>query len=224
MSNKRLVLFDLDNTLLSGDSDFEWGLFLASKGVHDRTTYEAQNLAFYEDYRAGRLDIDVFLDFQLSPLARHSRQQLNLWHTEFLNTRIQPLITDKAKAIIAKEKESADLMAIVTATNSFVTRPIADLLTIDHLVATEPEVLTNGEYSGKVSGIPCFQAGKITKVLSWLNQINHQWQDFSETVFYSDSLNDLPLLEKVSHPVAVDPDNTLLSHAKERGWSIISLR
>ena len=209
---------------MSGDSDFEWGLFLASKGVHDRTTYEAKNLAFYEDYRAGRLDIDVFLDFQLGPLARHSRHQLNLWHSEFLQTRIQPLITDKARAIIAKEKETADLMAIVTATNSFVTRPIADLLTIKHLVATEPEVLSNGEYSGKVSGIPCFQAGKITKVMDWLNHLNYQWQDFNETVFYSDSLNDLPLLEKVSHPVAVDPDNTLLSHAKEREWSIISLR
>ncbi|HQT81277.1 MAG: phosphoserine phosphatase [Ferrovum sp. 37-45-19] len=224
MTNKRLVLFDLDNTLLSGDSDFEWGLFLASKGVHDRSTYEAKNLAFYEDYRSGRLDIDVFLDFQLSPLARYSRQQLNLWHREFLETRITPLITDKAKAIIATEKEKASLMAIVTATNSFVTRPIANLLTIEHLVATEPEVLDNGEYSGKILGIPCFQAGKITKVTQWLHSLNQSWDEYNDTVFYSDSLNDLPLLEKVSCPIAVDPDETLLAHAQYRGWQIISLR
>lgn len=224
MSNKRLVLFDLDNTLLSGDSDFEWGLFLASKGVHDRTTYEAKNLAFYEDYRAGRLDIDVFLDFQLGPLARHSRQQLDLWHQEFLATHIKPLITEKAKALIAKEKEQAYLMAIVTATNSFVTKPIARLLTIDHLVATEPDVLENGEYSGKVSGVPCFQAGKITKVMNWLASLNRHWDEFGETVFYSDSLNDLPLLERVNCPIAVDPDDTLLAHAQHRGWQVISLR
>jgi HAD superfamily hydrolase (TIGR01490 family) len=224
MKNSRLVLFDLDNTLLSGDSDFEWGLFLASRGVHDREAFEAQNLAFYEDYRAGRLDIMHFLQFQLSPLGRHKRSQLNAWHAEFMRERIIPIVSEAARQKIKEEGVQATLLAIVTATNRFVTQPIADYLGFEHLVATEPEVGEDGEFTGKITGLPCFREGKIDCVEAWLAALGHQWSDFSSTVFYSDSLNDIPLLSRVSHPIVVDPDNTLRAHAETARWPIISLR
>jgi HAD superfamily hydrolase (TIGR01490 family) len=220
----RLVLFDLDNTLLSGDSDFEWGLFLASKGVHDREAYEAQNLAFYEAYKAGTLDIHEFLQFQLAPLGRHRRSELDAWHRQFMQERILPLIGEPARALVRKEQERSDLVAIVTATNSFVTRPIANHFAIAHLVATEPAVGADGEYTGEVHGTPCFREGKIACVEAWLGSLSRAWSSFDTTVFYSDSLNDLPLLGTVSNPVAVDPDDTLRAHAQLLDWPIISLR
>jgi len=216
-----LALFDLDNTLLSGDSDFEWAQFLIEQGVIDREVYEAKNLRFYEQYKAGTLDIHEFLDFQLKPLSRHPRAQLEAWHSEFLRLRIHPMITQKARDLVLSHAH--DARAIVTATNSFVTAPIAREFGIEHLVATEPEE-AGGEFTGRVRGVPSFQAGKVARVEQWLAERGLGWNSFSETWFYSDSLNDLPLLCKVTHPVAVDPDETLKETAVERGWMIISLR
>lgn len=217
----RLALFDLDNTLLAGDSDFEWAQFLIDKGVLDREVYEARNQQFYEHYKAGTLDIHEFLDFQLKPLSRHPRSVLDEWHREFMRLRILPIITQKARDLVDSHRD--DARAIVTATNSFVTHPIAREFGIDNLVATEPEE-RNGEFTGGVSGLPCFQAGKVTRVEAWLAEHNLDWGSFRETWFYSDSLNDLPLLSRVTHPVAVDPDETLKEAALEKGWMIISLR
>jgi HAD superfamily hydrolase (TIGR01490 family) len=217
----RLALFDLDNTLLAGDSDFEWAQFLIGKGVLDREVYEARNLQFYEQYKAGTLDIHEFLDFQLKPLSRHMRSELEQWHREFLRTRILPIVTQKARDLVSSHAH--DARAIVTATNSFVTRPIAREFGIEHLIATEPEQ-RSGAFTGKVEGTPCFREGKVVCVEAWLAEHGLGWSSFSETWFYSDSLNDLPLLEKVTHPVAVDPDGTLKEAALDRGWTIISLR
>ena len=217
----RLALFDLDNTLLAGDSDFEWAQFLIEQGVLDRELYEARNQNFFEQYKAGTLDIHEFLDFQLKPLSRHPRNQLDDWHREFLRLRILPIITQKARDLV--QSHVHDARAIVTATNSFVTGPIAREFGIEHLVATEPEEV-GGEFTGRVRGVASFQGGKVTRVEQWLAEHGLIWGSFSETWFYSDSLNDLPLLNQVTHPVAVDPDETLKETALERGWMIISLR
>jgi HAD superfamily hydrolase (TIGR01490 family) len=216
----RLALFDLDNTLLAGDSDFEWAQFLIEQGVLDREVYEARNQEFYDRYRAGTLDIFEFLDFQLKPLARHPRAQLDAWHREFMATRIRPLVRPAATALI--ERHRGDLCVLVTATNSFVTAPIAALFGIEHLIATEPEEI-DGRYTGRVSGTPSFREGKVQRLESWLATRGANLQQF-ESWFYSDSLNDLPLLERVTHPVAVDPDDTLRAHAVKRGWPVMSLR
>ena len=218
-----LALFDLDNTLLAGDSDFEWAQFLIEQRVLDREVYEARNIEFYEQYRAGTLDIHEFLDFQLKPLSRHPRSQLDAWHSEFMETRILPLITPSARELVNKHALGGDLCVIITATNSFVTAPIARALGIGHLIATEPEQ-RDGEFTGQVSGPPCFREGKITRLETWLDDHNLTWLSFLESWFYSDSLNDLPLLAKVTHPVAVDPDATLKAHAEKNKWPIISLR
>ncbi|WP_173062811.1 HAD family hydrolase [Sulfurimicrobium lacus] len=219
----RLALFDLDNTLLAGDSDFEWAQFLIEQGVLDQEVYEARNQAFYDQYKAGTLDIHEFLDFQLKPLARHTRSQLDAWHREFMQRKILPIVTAKGRELVKRHLQEADLVAIVTATNSFVTRPIAQEFGVEHLIATEPEQV-NGEFTGKVSGTPSFREGKITRLDAWLASRGVQWGDVTESHFYSDSLNDLPLLQRVSHPVAVDPDPTLKAHAERHGWPILSLR
>lgn len=219
----RLVLFDLDNTLLAGDSDFEWAQFLIEQGVLDREVYEARNLEFYEQYKAGTLDIHEFLDFQLKPLSRHPRHQLDAWHAEFMRARILPIVTAKARALVAEALREADLTAIITATNSFVTAPIARELGVAHLIATEPEQ-SGGEFTGKVLGTPCFREGKIARLDGFLAERGLGWSAVETSRFYSDSLNDLPLLQRVSHPVAVDPDPTLKSHAEIHGWPVISLR
>jgi HAD superfamily hydrolase (TIGR01490 family) len=218
-----LVLFDLDNTLLTGDSDFEWAQFLIGKGVLDAELHESRNHQFYADYKAGTLDIHAFLDFQLRPLARHARPELDVWHDEFMATRIVPLIGDKARALVKSHLDNDAVVAIVTATNSFVTGPIAREFGIAHLVATVP-AQEDGAFTGKPRGTPAFREGKIERVEAWLEEIGFWWGRFTRSVFYSDSLNDLPLLAKVTHPVAVDPDETLLRHAHINGWPVISLR
>jgi len=218
--NNRLALFDLDNTLLAGDSDFEWAQFLIEKGVLDRELYEARNQEFYEQYKAGTLDIDTFLDFQLKPLSRHPRTELDAWHREFMERRIRPIIRRKARALL--ESHSGALRAVITATNSFVTAPIVRELGIENLIATDPEQV-NGEFTGAVRGVPCFREGKVARLEAWLASRGTTLDGFEVSWFYSDSLNDLPLLERVTHPVAVDPDETLRGHATHRGWPIISL-
>ena len=216
----KLALFDLDNTLLAGDSDFEWAQFLIEQGVLDREVYEARNLEFYEQYKAGTLDIVEFLDFQLKPLARHPRAVLDAWHREFMERKIRPIIRDSARALV--KRHAADLRVLITATNSFVTAPIAREFGIEHLIATEPEE-AGGQFTGGVTDIPCFREGKVQRLDAWLTSRGLTLSSFDESWFYSDSLNDLPLLERVTHPVAVDPDETLRAHAKEKGWPLIAL-
>jgi len=218
--NGRLVLFDLDNTLLAGDSDFEWAQFLIECGVLDREVYEARNQSFYDQYKAGTLDIHEFLDFQLKPLSRHPRAQLAAWHREFMERKIRPLIRRQARALV--ERHHNDLCVVITATNSFVTAPIVREFGIAELIATEPEQ-RDGEFTGAVRGIPCFREGKVVRLEAWLAERGGSLAAGSETRCYSDSLNDLPLLERVSHPVAVDPDETLRARAERNGWPIISL-
>ena len=218
-----LALFDLDNTLLAGDSDFEWAQFLIGKGVLDREVHEARNQAFYDDYKAGTLDIHAFLDFQLAPLARHPRRELDEWHAEFMLTRILPVIGNAARQLVAHHVQKGDLMAIVTATNSFVTGPIAREFGIPHLIATIP-AQESGRFTGKPRGLPSFREGKITRVEAWLEAHGLWWGSFEQSHFYSDSLNDLPLLKIVTHPVAVDPDPTLHEYAEKHQWPIMSLR
>jgi HAD superfamily hydrolase (TIGR01490 family) len=216
----RLVLFDLDNTLLAGDSDFEWAQFLIEQGVLDREVYEARNQRFYDEYRAGTLDIHAFLDFQLKPLSRHPRAQLAAWHREYMERKIRPLIRASARALV--ESHRGDVRVVITATNSFVTAPIAREFGIAELIATEPEQ-RDGEFTGTVRGTPCFREGKVTQLEAWLARRGSALADFPGSWFYSDSHNDLPLLERVSHPVAVDPDATLRARAERSGWPIISL-
>ncbi|MCX7626967.1 MAG: HAD-IB family hydrolase [Methylophilaceae bacterium] len=219
----RLALFDLDNTLLAGDSDFEWGQFLISQGVLDRELHSAQNLRFYEDYKAGTLDIHAFLEFQLKPLSRHPRSQLEAWHRLYMEQKIRPMITPKARALVEEHRKKGDLLVIITATNSFVTSPIAQEFGIEHLIATIPEE-KDGRFTGRVAGIPSFKEGKITRLLQWLESRGQTLQSFESSWFYSDSHNDLPLLKLVDHPVAVDADPQLKAYAQAHGWPQISLR
>ena len=218
-----LALFDLDNTLLGGDSDYEWAQFLIDLGVLDRERYEEANLRFYEQYKAGTLDIFEFLDFQLAPLALHERAQLDKWHQRFMRDRIIPIILEKARELVGGHSAKGDLCAIVTATNSFVTAPIAREFGVAHLIATEPEFI-GGRFTGRPSGIPCFQEGKVKRLHAWLESRGTELGAFDKSSFYSDSRNDIPLLEIVSDPVAVDPDPTLSEAATKRNWPIISLR
>ncbi len=216
-----LALFDLDNTLLSGDSDFEWAQFLIEQGVLDREIYAARNDAFYEQYRNGTLDIHEFLDFQLKPLARHPRRVLDDWHGQFMRAKILPLMRPRSRELI--ERHRADLCVIVTATNSFVTAPIAREFGIEHLIATEP-AQSGGEFTGEVNGTPCFREGKVERLEGWLAGRGQSLGSFAQSWFYSDSMNDLALLSRVTHPVAVDPDDTLRAHAAKQGWQIMSLQ
>jgi len=218
-----LALFDLDNTLLRGDSDFEWAQFLIAKGVLDREVQEARNIQFYEDYKAGTLDIFAFLDFQLAPLARHSREELDAWREEYVATRIQPMIGEPARALVQRHLDDGAVCAIVTATNSFVTGLIAREFAIPHLIATIP-AFEHGRFTGQPRGTPSFKEGKIERVDAWLESLGLWWGSFERSWFYSDSHNDLPLLHKVSDPVAVDPDDTLRRTAIEKGWPVLSLR
>jgi len=218
----KLTLFDLDNTLLNGDSDFEWSQFLIRIGVLDRELFEAKNLDFYEHYKAGTLDINKFLDFQLKPLSRHPRKILDEWHQQFMHEQALGMITQQARDLVDRHMTAGDVCVIITATNSFVTAPIAHEFGIENLIATEPEQ-NNGEFTGNVSDIPCFREGKITRLDNWLSTQGWSMSSFADSTFYSDSLNDLPLLCKVKNPVAANPDPTLRAHAESNGWQIISL-
>jgi HAD superfamily hydrolase (TIGR01490 family) len=215
-----LALFDLDNTLLNGDSDHAWGQFLVDQGIVDGKAFETANDKFYHDYQAGTLNIHEFLSFALAPLAQHSMQTLHTWHQQFMRDVIAPMRLAKADELIAKHRAQGHRLVIITATNSFVTTPIAHALGINELLATEPEII-DGRYSGRISGIPCFQQGKVQRLNAWLEANGENLQG---SWFYSDSRNDLPLLECVDNPVAVDADSTLTEIATQRGWPIMSLR
>jgi HAD superfamily hydrolase (TIGR01490 family) len=189
--------------------------------VLDREIYEARNDAFYEQYKNGTLDIHEFLDFQLKPLSRHPRRMLDDWHRQFMRDKILPMVRKSARELI--ERHCDDLRTIVTATNSFVTAPIAREFGVDNLIATEP-AHAGGEFTGEVAGTPCFREGKVKRVEEWLADRGRSLKSFPQSWFYSDSMNDLPLLSRVTNPVAVDPDDTLRAHAEKLGWRIISLQ
>ena len=216
----RLALFDLDNTLLAGDSDYEWAQYLIDQGVLEKEHYEARNNEFYEQYKAGVLDIYEFLDFQLKPLAEHPRETLDAWRRSFMRERILPIIHAQARELIARHR--ADTCVIITATNSFVTAPIARELGVEHLIATVAEE-ADGRFTGRVQGTPCFRDGKVACLESWLGGRAQSLAAFAQSWFYSDSVNDLPLLERVTHPVAVDPDERLEEAARKRGWPILRM-
>lgn len=216
----QLALFDLDNTLLSGDSDFEWTQHLIDKGILERDAFEQRNSEFFARYKAGTLDIHEFLDFQLASLAQNSRADLDTWHAEFMDARVRPMLDQKARDLVKRHQGQGDLCALVTATNSFVTGPICRELSIPHLIATIPAQV-NGQFTGKPRGTPSYREGKVTRVEDWLESMGMWWGCFERSWFYSDSHNDLPLLSLVSDPVAVDPDSTLRAHAEAASWPIL---
>lgn len=216
----RLALFDLDNTLLAGDSDHSWGDFICQRGLVDAAEYQARNDAFYADYCAGKLDVVAYQNFSQAILGRTAMEQLAQWHREFMIEVIEPIILAKGEALLAEHREAGDKLVIITATNRFVTAPIAERLGVDTLIATECG-MQGGRYTGRIAGVPCYQQGKVTRLNEWLEQSGLSLDD---SYFYSDSRNDLPLLEVASQPVAVDPDEVLRATAIERGWPVISLR
>lgn len=222
----QLALFDLDHTLLPCDSDYEWGQFLARIGVVDSQYYAEQNERFYQDYKDGKLDIQAFLRFALKPLSEHSRAQLTEWHDAFMKEVITGQLRQSALDLVKRHQDAGDLCCVVTATNSFVTRPIVENFGIKHLVATEPATLNDNpiaNFTGEVKGIPSFREGKIQRVDDWLASQNLALEKLTHSYFYSDSMNDLPLLERVSHPVATNPDTRLREEAQKRNWPILEL-
>ena len=222
----QLALFDLDHTLLPCDSDYEWGQFLIHIGVVDQQFYAEQNDRFYQNYKDGNLNIDEFLRFALKPLSEHSRKQLKEWHDAFMKEVITGHLRQEAIDLVKRHQDAGDLCCVVTATNSFVTRPILAHFGIEHLIATEPA--TTGDdpcanFTGEVKGRPNFREGKIQGVNDWLRTQNLTLEKLSRSYFYSDSMNDLPLLEKVSNPIATNPDDRLRVEATKRHWPIIEL-
>ena len=215
-----LAIFDLDNTLLGDDSDFLWGQFLVDQAIVDKAYYEDTNAKFYEDYKNGTLNIVEFLNFSLKPLADHEPAQLYRWREQFIEEVIRPVLLNAALELVDKHRERGDTLLVITATNRFVTEPIVKLYGIENLLATPPE-LSHGRYTGRFVGTPCFQDGKVILLNQWLSETNHTLQG---SYFYSDSHNDLPLLNKVDHPVAVDADEKLRHIATQSGWPIITLR
>lgn len=215
-----LAIFDLDNTLIGGDSDNLWGEFVCQQGIVEGDDFRARNDQFYADYRAGDLDIDAYLRFALSPLIGVPRATRDAWHARFMRTMIEPILLPAAADLIAQHRADGHDLLIITATNRFVTEPIAARLGIDELIACEGEMV-NDVYTGEPSGVPSYAGGKVTRLLAWLEE---RGASMEGAWFYSDSHNDLPLLELVDNPVAVDPDETLRDRAEKHNWPIISLR
>ncbi|GMR03701.1 MAG: HAD family hydrolase [Gammaproteobacteria bacterium] len=215
-----LAIFDLDNTLLRGDSDYAWGQFLIEHRLVDGEAYRRENERYYAQYQAGTLDIAAFLAFSLRPLANQDRATLDAWHREYMQTKISPMITPQARVLVKKHRTQGNTLVIVTSTNRFITAPIAKEFGVEHLLATELEE-ENGRFTGKVAGIPCFREGKVKRLRAWLKEHN---ETLKESWCYSDSHNDIPLLKIVENPVAVNPDEQLQKYARGRGWPIITLR
>jgi len=220
MTTRSLALFDLDDTLLDGDSDSEWGLFLVELGAIDGPAYNARNDEFMAQYRAGTMDIEEFLAFQLYPLSQFTMAQLDAWHEQFMERKILPMIRPGARALLDRHRDAVQVM--ITATNGFVTAPVAAALGIPTILATDLERV-DGRFTGRATGTPCFREGKVLRLKAWLAERGERLEDYSESWFYSDSVNDVPLMSLVTHPVAVHPDERLRAHAVERGWPIITL-
>jgi HAD superfamily hydrolase (TIGR01490 family) len=214
-----LLIFDLDNTLLAGDSDRNWGIFLSEQKIVDES-YLDESERFYNNYYEGSLDIDGFLSFCLKPLIANDMAKLLKLREQFIEEKIRPIVTKTGKELINQAHAEGKKVIIATATNDFVTRPIADIFDVSVLIATEFEIKDNA-FTGRVVGAPCFRAGKLNKVTKWINDNNF---DLSQASFYSDSFNDLPLLEKVKKPVIVDGDDKLREIGKNKNWECVSFR
>ncbi|OWY38451.1 phosphoserine phosphatase [Xenophilus sp. AP218F] len=223
-SKRKLALFDLDHTLLAGDSDFEWPRFLIQRGILDAAEYEERNSHFYRQYQNGTLDMNEYLAFILAPLTRYSRAELDALHADYLEHRIKPLIPQRARQQLAAHAAEGDEIVIITATNRFITGPIARELGVEHLIAIELEEDAAGNFTGRHTGVLSFKEGKITRIEQWLAERGESWDSYGESFFYSDSHNDLPLMKLVDRPVAVNPDDKLRAHAEAHGWPVISLR
>lgn len=215
-----LAIFDLDNTLLGGDSDYQWGRFLVEQNIVDGAEHSRQNEQFYKDYLDGTLDIRAYQRFALGPLIGRDADTLESWHRQYMREKIQPLLLPAAHYLLDWHRNQGHLPMIITATNRFITAPIAGAFGVEHLLAVEPEI-KGGHYTGEIVGIPTFQQGKVERLQIWLEEAGY---NLAGAWFYSDSHNDLPLLEAVDNPVAVDPDDTLRDHALAKGWRIITLR
>ena len=215
-----LAIFDLDHTLLDGDSDYLWGEYMVEHGIVDAEQYKSRNEEFFQQYQAGTLDNDVYLEFALEPLTRHSISDLHAWRADFINSWIKPIIFRGAADLLQKHRDSGDTLLIISATHLFVTEPVAELLGVDHLLSTEPEIVNN-RYTGRFIGTPTFREGKVTVLKQWME--DHR-VSLEGSHFYSDSINDLALLESVERAVTVEPDDKLKAVAEARGWPIISLR
>ncbi|MES2073362.1 MAG: HAD family hydrolase [Pseudomonadota bacterium] len=221
MSN--IAIFDLDHTLIPIDSDYEWGQFLSRIGAVDAAAFEQRNADFFAQYQAGTLDPVEYLEFALGTLAQFPRKQLDAWHEQFMQEVIQPVLTPAARDLIKRHRDHGDLMVIITATNRFVTAPIAAALGVEHLIAAEPELSADGNLTGKLLGVPTSGEGKIIHLRQWLDSRGEKLQDFTCSHFYSDSQNDIPLLSVVTHPVATNPNAKLMAHAHQQGWPILTL-
>jgi HAD superfamily hydrolase (TIGR01490 family) len=221
-SSGKLALFDLDNTLLEGDSDHAWGEFLISNGLVEEKAHREKNDDFYNQYKLGTLDIHGYVAFTLEPVMQLDSTQRARLLAEFMEQTVQPIILDKGKELVRTHLEAGDFCIIITATNEFISTPIAKLFNADLVIATELQTI-DGKYNGKISGTPCYQGGKISKLNAWIDQQENHF-NLSDAVFYSDSINDLPLLQEVATPVAVDPDQKLREKAESEGWEILTLR
>ncbi|AXE28995.1 HAD-IB family hydrolase [Chromobacterium phragmitis] len=223
-AKRRLALFDLDHTLIAGDSDFEWPRFLIKRGILDAAQYDERNSYFYRQYQSGTLDMHEYLAFILAPLTRFSRHELDQLHADYLENHIKPLIPSKARERLAAHRAEGDEIVIITATNRFITGPIARELGVEHLIAIELEEDGDGNFTGRPTGVLSFKEGKITRIEQWLAERGESWDSYGESFFYSDSHNDLPLMKRVDNPVAVDADDKLRTYAEAHGWPVISLR
>lgn len=218
-----LTLFDLDHTLLPLDSDYEWGQFLMRIGAVESNAFARRNAEFYAQYQAGTLDPIAYLEFAFGTLAQFPRKQLDAWHGQFMDEVIYPAILPAAHALVKRHQDAGDLIAIITATNRFVTAPIAQAFGIGNLIAADPEVDADGEITGRFSGVPPYGEGKVINTSNWLSSFGKSLQNFERSTFYSDSQNDIPLMTLVTHPVATNPNAILAAHAKAHGWPIINL-
>lgn len=218
-----LAIFDLDNTLLDGDSDYNWGIYLVKKGYLDEEEYKVKNQKFFEEYQHGKLDILAFAEFQFQFLKNNTRKFLNDVRSDYIDEIIKPMVLKKAVDLVSQHKEAGDSLLIITATNSFITKPIGELFGIENLIGTDPEEHL-GEFTGKVKGTPSFKEGKVTRLFDWLDARDFKLTDFEKTFFYSDSHNDLALLEVVTNPVVVNGDKILLEKAQEKNWPTLNLK
>ncbi|HXZ08527.1 MAG TPA: HAD family hydrolase [Paraburkholderia sp.] len=224
--SRNLALFDLDHTLLPLDSDQAWAHFMAGLGIDGARRHAEEIDAYYRQYSAGTLDMSAYLNYTLAPLARHSREQLDAWHAQFMRDVIEPAIHPAAVALVRQHRDAGDLCCIVTATNVFITKPIATTLGVDHLLGIELGTeggQPDGRYTGQATGVPSFREGKIVRTESWLATLGHSLTDFERSYFYSDSINDVPLMERVTHPIATNPDDRLRALALERNWAVMDI-
>ena len=220
---RNLCLFDLDETLIPIDSDHAWGEFLILLGWVDEAEFRRRNDEFFAMYKAGKLDVHAYIAFVTAPLQTRTPAQLDAAHARFMDEVIAPRMTASARTLVREHLERGDTVALVTATNEFVTAPIARAFGIEHLIAIRLERNALGTITGRIVGVPSYREGKVTRVEQWLHEQGAHWADFGSTTVYTDSLNDLPLLERATHPVATNPSPALDAVARERGWRILNL-